>query len=196
MNTVYNLSSFSIRQNVSVQTLRVLPHRWQRTFLPGLLDLVGSCRQVLLISSDELISSPARSPQHAGTGGGVAAPPAAAPATGPPLPTGNPWRLSESRGVGPVKVLQEGWVSKVGMGDPRPVLRPIPYPVHQVVEPPTAAAASQDPVDLPVQVAPLEGVRGRGRRGRWRETTGGHRLDLGNMKNWMDLEGGGGGLGE
>ena len=36
---------------------------------------------MLLISSDELISSPARSPEHAGTGGGVAAAPAAAPAT-------------------------------------------------------------------------------------------------------------------
>ena len=29
---------------VRMQTLRVLPHKWQRTFLPGLQDLVGSCR--------------------------------------------------------------------------------------------------------------------------------------------------------
>ena len=77
------------------------------------------------------------------------------------------------------------------MGDLCPVLRPIPYLVNQVVEPPTAAADSQDPVDLPDQVAPLEGARGRGRRGRRRETTGGHRLDLGNMENRVDLERGG-----
>ena len=38
---------------------------------------------MLLISSDELISSPARPPEPAGTGGGVAAAPAAAPATDP-----------------------------------------------------------------------------------------------------------------
>ena len=41
---------------------------------------------MLLISSDELISSPARSPEPAGTGGGVAAAPAAAPATPYGLP--------------------------------------------------------------------------------------------------------------
>ena len=35
---------YSKGQNVHMQTLRVLPHKWQRTFLPGLQDLVGSCR--------------------------------------------------------------------------------------------------------------------------------------------------------
>ena len=34
-----------IRQKVSVLILLVLPHGRQRMFLPGLLDLVGSCRQ-------------------------------------------------------------------------------------------------------------------------------------------------------
>ena len=37
-----------IRQKVSVLILLVLPHGRQRTFLPGLLDLVGSCRSELI----------------------------------------------------------------------------------------------------------------------------------------------------
>ena len=67
-----------------------------------------------------------------------------------PLPTGDPWRLPDGSRVGPVEVLQEGWVRKVGAGDPRAVLRPVTHPVHQVVKPPPAAMDGKDPVDLPV----------------------------------------------
>ena len=79
-----------------------------------------------------------------------------------PPPTGNPWRPSESRGVGPVKVLQEGWVSKVGMGDPSPVLRPIPYPVHQVVEPRPRRRTARIRLTSQTRSPPIRGCEGAG----------------------------------
>ena len=76
------------------------------------------------------------------------------------------------------------------------VLWPITHPVHQVVEPPPAAMDRKDPIDLPDQIDAFEGTRRRWSRGRRRQTTGGHRLDLGNVEYWMDLERGAKGVSE
>ena len=141
---------------------------------------------MLLINSLELISLLARSPEHAGSEGGVAT---AAPATG------DPWRPSDGLWVGPVELLQERGVRKVGAGNPRAVLQPITHPVHQVVEPLPTATDLKDPVDLPDQIA-LEGMRQWWSRGRRRQSTGGHQLDLGNVEDWMYLERGGKGESE
>ena len=108
-----------------------------------------------------------------------------------PLPTGDPWRPSDGPRVGLVELLQEGRVRKVGVGDPCAVLQPVTHPVHYVVETPPTAMDRKDPVDLPDQIAALEGTRRRGSRGRRRQVAGGHRLDLGNVEDWVDLEGGG-----
>ena len=81
---------------------------------------------------------------------------------------GDPWRPSDGLWVGPVELLQEGRVCEVGAGNPRAVLWPVTRPVHQVVETPPAAMDRKDPVDLPDQIAALEGTRLWGSKGRQR----------------------------
>ena len=103
---------------------------------------------------------------------------------------GDPWRPSDGLGIGLVELLEQGGIRQVRARHPGAVLRPITHPVHQVVEPPPAATDLKDPVDLPDQIAALQVMGQRWDGSRRRQWAGGHRLDLGHMEHWVDLEGG------
>ena len=100
-----------------------------------------------------------------------------------PLPTGDLWRPTDGLGIGSVELLEQGGIRQVRARHPGAVLRSVTHPVHQVVESPPAATDLKDPVDLPDQIAALQDAGQRQR-------AGGHRLDLGHMEHWVDLEGG------
>ena len=110
--------------------------------------------------------------------------------TVPPPSTDASGRPTRTVRMGTIEVPKKGRVQDELSGDPRPLLRAVSLPVHQVLVPPAPSSDIQDPgysvgrmiVDEP------GGWRGLGRRA---QRTGGDRFNEGGVEDRMHLESGG-----
>lgn len=87
-----------------------------------------------------------------------------------------------------MEITNKGGTDNKPRGDPGPLLRPVPLPVHQVLDPPATTAGRQELPDRINWTAADEpgGWRGPGRRA---ELAGESRFDMTNMKCGMDTHG-------
>jgi len=91
------------------------------------------------------------------------------------------WRTTGDIRVLTAEILDKGRIQNLAVRDPRPLLRPIALPVHQVLEATATAAYVQEPPDRVGRVVVNDPGRRRS-RGRRRQRTGGDRFDLGHME--------------
>ena len=90
--------------------------------------------------------------------------------------------------VGPLEVRDETGVHDEGSRDPGELLRTVPLPIHQILDPMSTAAGAEETPDSKHRTSVGE-LRGRRGRNRMSQRTFLDRFDHGDMESWVDPHG-------